>query len=169
MRGERPRVGDRRDRLAGGLPGAMASPPVDLQDPRLIAELCGLERRDIFEAVGRHGAVVGISRRDQDRRIGRARADRVIGRIGQEIAEVGFLPLIAIIPDPELPACEAGEAQHAHDADARKGRGARLGVLPRMCHDILERPAVLRFATTFRIWGDYAARPCRTNLHAMKF
>lgn len=53
IRGERPRVGGLVDRLAGGFPGAMAGLLVDPQDPWLIAELCGPERRDIFEAVGR--------------------------------------------------------------------------------------------------------------------
>lgn len=129
MRGECPEVGDFVDCLTGGFPGTVAGPPVDPQDPRFVAEVRCLKRRDIFEAVGRHDAVVGIRRRDQDRRIGHLRADRVIGRIGQEVAKVGFLPWIAVVPDPELSARETGEAQHVHHADAWKGRGEKVWAL----------------------------------------
>ena len=161
MRGERPEVGQFIDRFAGGLPGAVAGPFVDPQDPRPVAEAGGLERRDIFEAVGGHDPVVGIGCRDQDRRIGRARADRVIGRIGQEVAEIGLLCRIAVIPDPELSAREAGEAQHVHDADAGKGRSEQVRPLVSDCRNqqpaigfALDREAVRRGdAFAFQIFG----------------
>src|SRR3546814_1916272 len=74
-----------------------------------------LERGGIFEAVPRHDAVVGVRGRHEHRRIGSPVLDIVIGRIGEQILEIGFLRRIAIIVDPIAASGEARSEEHTSE------------------------------------------------------
>ena len=89
----------------------------------------GLQLRDIFEAVARDDAVVRVRGNGDQRRIGPAALDVVVGRIGQERLEVGFLVRMAVIVDPVAAGGELVEAQHVHHSDAGSHRVEQVGTL----------------------------------------
>ena len=77
----------------------------------------------------RDDAVVGVGRHGDQRRIGAAALDVVIGRIGQQRLEVGLDVRMAIIVDPVAAGRELVETQHVHDANAGADRVEQVRAL----------------------------------------
>lgn len=121
MRGEGPKVGGFRDHLVDRLACPMPGAGLDAGKTR--------HGRDIFERVAGHHAVMCIARGGKRCRVILSRCDVVIGRIGQQIAEIFLHCGIALLLHPHLPAGELVEPQHVQNADSCKGSRKQVGAL----------------------------------------
>ena len=74
--------------LLGRLACAVAGLGLDADQDRIVARLGRLQGRGELEAVRRHHAVVVVGRRDQGRRVARARLDVVQRAVGQQGLEL---------------------------------------------------------------------------------
>ena len=74
--------------FVGGLARSMSRARFDANEVRLGADLCCLERGDIFEGVSRYHAIVRVGCGGEDRGIGLAGLDVVIRRVFEKVTEI---------------------------------------------------------------------------------